>query len=176
VLKRLENYVQPSDEQQMIFDFDFVGIQNYTREIVKYNFWVPFIKASLIKAADRDVAVSAMGWEIFPESIYHMLKKYSQYQLKSIIITENGLALSDEFHAGAVNDHSRIQYVKQILKQVHRAQQEGIPVDGYFYWTFIDNFEWAEGYFPKFGLVYNHHLKQERIVKNSGLWWQAFLN
>jgi beta-glucosidase len=175
VLKRLESYMLQSDEQKMVFDFDFIGIQNYTREIVKHSFWVPFIKADLMKAADRNVPVSAMGWEIYPESIYHMLKKYHRYNIKSLIITENGLALSDEPSAGTVNDQIRIEYIGQILRQVLRAQQEGVPVHGYFYWTFIDNFEWAEGYYPRFGLVYNHRLKQERMVKQSGHWWQKFL-
>ncbi len=175
VLSRLENYLQQSDEQRMIFDFDFVGIQNYTREIVKYNFWVPYIKADLVKAAEREVPVSAMGWEVYPESIYHMLKKYNQYNIKSLIITENGLALNDEPSSQSVKDERRIEYLEQVLAQVLRAQKEDVPVDGYFYWTFIDNFEWAEGYYPRFGLVYNQHLEQRRMVKQSGLWWQTFL-
>ena len=176
VLKRLESYMQQSDEQKMAFDFDFIGIQNYTREIVKYNFWVPFIKADLMKATDRNVPISAMGWEIYPESIYHMLKKYHRYNIKSLVITENGLALSDEPTSGTVNDQIRIEYIEQILRQVLRAQQEGVPVHGYFYWTLMDNFEWAEGYYPRFGLVYNNQLKLRRVVKQSGRWWQMFLH
>ena len=175
VLKRLENYLHQGDEQKMVCDFDFVGIQNYTREIVKYNFWVPFIKADLIKASDRKVPVSAMGWEIYPESIYHMLKKYGQYPIKSLIITENGLALNDKLAAKRIEDQARIRYIRQALKQLLKARQEGVPVHGYFYWTFIDNFEWAEGFFPRFGLVYNQPSDQQRIVKNSGLWWRHFL-
>lgn len=175
VLRRLENYMQPSDECELKFDFDFIGLQNYTREIVKYSFWVPFLKANLIQASRREVQTSAMGWEIYPKSIYHMLKQFSKYDIPSIIITENGLALNDEITEGSVNDSIRIQYLKGVLSYVHQAQREGVRIHGYFYWTLLDNFEWAEGYYPRFGLVYNHHHKQQRVIKDSGFWWQQFL-
>ncbi len=175
VLKRLEEYMNPADEANLPFDFDFVGIQNYTREIARYSYWVPFVKANLIKAADRDVPVSAMGWEIYPESIYYMLRKFGQYHIKSLIITENGLALNDRLSEGKVQDQSRVDYIRHTLNQVLRARRQGIPVDGYFYWTFIDNFEWAEGFYPRFGLVYNDYKNQKRVIKDSGLWWRRFI-
>lgn len=176
VLKRMERYFNQSDEKRLTFDFDFIGIQNYTREIVKYNFWVPFIRADLIRASDREVPVSAMGWEIYPRSVYRMLKKYASYPVKSLIITENGLALDDQPRGQRINDHLRIEYIRETLKQVLQAKSEGVAVDGYFYWTFIDNFEWAEGYFPRFGLVYNDYCNQRRIIKDSGFWWQKFMH
>ena len=108
VLKGLEKFYQPGDEQNMQFDFDFIGMQNYTREIVKYSFFTPYINASLVKAKDRNVATTAMGWEVYPPAIYHILKKFDAYpQIKKILITENGAAFPDEVIDGRVNDPKR---------------------------------------------------------------------
>ncbi len=176
VLRRLYDFHQPEDEQNLSFKFDFIGLQNYTREVVKYSFWVPQMQARLVKAANRDVPTCAMGWEIYPPSIYHMIKRFASYpQVKSIIITENGLALEEQYHKTLVEDPARISYLQQVLREVKRAREQGLPVHGYFYWTFMDNFEWAEGYYPKFGLVHNKLPEQKRVLKRSALWWQEFL-
>ena len=65
--------------------------------------------------------------------------------------------------------------MKDNISQVLRAKQEGVNVTGYFIWTFLDNFEWAEGYYPRFGLVYVDFATQKRIVKSSGNWYAKFL-
>ena len=85
--------MKANDEKLLAFDFDFIGIQNYTREIIKHSFFTPFIKASVVKAEKRNVPLTAMNWEIYPEGIYHLLKMYNEYpSIKKIIITENGAA------------------------------------------------------------------------------------
>jgi beta-glucosidase len=176
VLKGLEKYFKPGDDQNMHFDFDFIGLQSYTREIVKYSFFTPYIKASLIKASDRNVPATAMGWEVYPPAIYHILKKFDAYpQIKKIIITENGAAYPDKLVDGKVNDPKRIEYLQSHLQQVLKAKQEGCKVNGYFVWTLTDNFEWAEGYHPRFGLIYVDFETQKRIVKSSGYWYANFL-
>lgn len=91
------------------------------------------------------------------------------------MVTENGAAFTDVLINGEVHDPKRIQYLKENIVQVLRAKQEGVNVDGYFVWTFLDNFEWAEGYYPRFGLVYVDFETQKRIVKSSGKWYAAFL-
>ncbi|MFD2146928.1 hypothetical protein [Mucilaginibacter antarcticus] len=69
------------------FDFDFIGLQNYTRELVKHSFFTPYIFASLVKAEKRNVPLTAMGWEVYPQSIYHILKKYNAYpQIKKFTL------------------------------------------------------------------------------------------
>ena len=177
VLKKLQKYFYPGDEDRLAFDFDFIGIQNYTREIVKHSILTPYLNASLIKAKDRKVPLTSMGWEVFPESIYHMIKKYNSYQkIKKIFITENGAAFPDELIKGEVNDEERKRYIQENLKQVIRAKNEGFNVGGYFVWTLTDNFEWAEGYHPRFGLVYTDFDTQERIIKSSGHWYSEFLS
>jgi beta-glucosidase len=74
-----------------------------------------------------------------------------------------------------VHDAKRIAFIQAHLRQVRRAQQEGVPVEGYFYWSLMDNFEWAEGYRPRFGLVYVDYPTQQRILKDSALWFRDFL-
>ncbi len=176
VLKGLQKYILPGDQEQMKFDFDFIGLQNYTREIVKYSFFTPYINASLVKAKDRNVATTVMGWEVYPPAIYHILKKFDAYpQIKKLRITENGAAFPDNVADGKVNDAERTAYLQSHLEQLLKAKQEGCRVDGYFVWTLTDNFEWAEGYHPRFGLIHVNFETQERTIKSSGSWFAEFL-
>ncbi|MGN8069930.1 GH1 family beta-glucosidase [Mucilaginibacter sp. 22184] len=177
VLKSIQKYILPGDEDNMHFDFDFIGIQNYTREVVKYSFFTPYINAKMIKAEDRKVdELTAMRWEVFPPSIYHMIKKFDAYPgIKSIIITENGSAFPDVVEDGKVDDPKRLRYLQNYIRQVLKAKNEGCKINGYFIWTLTDNFEWAEGYHPRFGLIYVDHNTQQRIVKESGKWYGEFL-
>ncbi len=175
-LKDLKKYFYPGDEDKLAFDFDFIGIQNYTREIVKHSFFTPYIHASMVKAEKRGVELTAMRWEVYPPSIYHMIKKYDAYPgVKKIIITENGSAFPDTVTDGEVNDPQRLNYLQNYLEQVLKAKNEGSKVNGYFVWTLTDNFEWAEGYHPRFGLIHVDHATQKRTVKASGKWYGKFL-
>ncbi|MEB0249726.1 family 1 glycosylhydrolase, partial [Mucilaginibacter sp. 5B2] len=175
-LKGINKYILPGDEANMSFDFDFIGVQNYTREIVKYSFFTPYIGASLIKAENRGVELTDMKWEVFPPAIYHMLKKFDAYsQIKKLIVTENGAAFPDVVFDNKVNDQRRVIYLQNHVQQVLKAKQEGVKVEGYFVWTLTDNFEWAEGYQPRFGLVHVDFDTQERIIKASGHWFANLL-
>ena len=117
-----------------------------------------------------------MGWEVYPRAIYHILKKFGAYpQIKKIIITENGAAFPDEIIDGKVADAQRLDYIRENLKQVLAAKQEGVNVQGYFIWTLTDNFEWAEGYHPRFGLIPVDFETQQRTIKSSGYWYADFL-
>jgi beta-glucosidase len=177
VLSGMEKYILPGDMDDVRFDFDFIGLQNYTREIVKYSFFTPYIHASLVKAEKRKVPKTAMGWEVYPASIYHILKKYNKYpQIKKIYLTESGAAFADEVIDQKVDDPKRVAYLQEYLGQVLEAKNEGCKVDGYFIWTLTDNFEWAEGYNPRFGIIYVDFETQQRIVKSSGLWYAALLS
>ncbi|MCP1253349.1 GH1 family beta-glucosidase [Elizabethkingia sp. HX XZB] len=175
-LRRIEKYIKQNDEQDLKFDMDFIGIQNYTREIIRYAMFVPFLHAKIVNAKDRNVEMTAMEWEVYPESIYHILKKFQAYEnIPPLIITENGAAFPDTLQNNRVHDPKRLQYIQNILQQVLRAKQEGVNVNGYFVWTFLDNFEWAEGYHPRFGLVHVDFQTQQRTVKASGHWYADFI-
>jgi beta-glucosidase len=175
-LKRLEKVMLPGDAENMHFDFDFIGIQNYTRELVEYSFFTPYVGASLVKATKRNVPTTEMGWEVYPASIYEMIKKFSAYaHIKKLIITENGAAFKDRLVDGKIDDQQRITYLHDYLEQVLKAKNEGYNVKGYFVWTLTDNFEWAEGYHPRFGLVHIDFDTLKRTVKNSGYWYRDLL-
>lgn len=176
LLTRLEPFIKDGDESKLAFNMDFIGVQSYTREIIAHSHFTPLIHAKLIGAKKRRVETTEMGWEVYPESIYHMLHKFSKYkQFKEIIVTENGAAFPDVVNNSSIIDEKRRKYLADYIGQVLRAKLEGVNVNGYFVWSFTDNFEWAEGFKPRFGLVYVDFKTQERIVKHSGLWFSQLL-
>jgi len=178
VLNKLNRYMQPGDLEAMAFDFDFIGLQCYTREVVRSSMLTPYIGARLVSAEKRKVPlITEMKWEVYPPAISLMLKKFSQYKnIKKIIITENGAAFPDTVVNGQVNDELRTKYIQDHLLEVLKAKQEGAKVDGYFVWSLTDNFEWAEGYHARFGLIHIDFETQQRTIKRSGLWYSNFLS
>jgi beta-glucosidase len=176
VLQGIERYMDEGDETLLQADMDFIGLQNYTREVVRFSTIMPYLNARLVKGSKRSVPTTAMDWEIYPEGMYRVLKRFDAYKgVKNIIITENGAAFKDKVEDGHVEDSYRIQFYEQYLRQVLRAKEEGVKVAGYFAWSLTDNFEWAEGFSKRFGLVYIDYPTQRRIVKSSGFWFRQFL-
>jgi beta-glucosidase len=176
-LKGLNKYVLKGDSANMPFHFDFIGLQNYTREIVRYSFFTPYLGAKLVKAEKRSVPLTEMKWEVYPPAMYEVIKKFNAYpQIKQLMITENGAAFPDKLVDGKVNDVARAKYIHDNLEQVLKARNEGYNVSGYFVWTLTDNFEWAEGYHPRFGLIYIDFETQQRTIKASGYWYKDFLS
>ncbi|WP_010182549.1 GH1 family beta-glucosidase [Aquimarina agarilytica] len=175
-LRRINSFIKPGDEKDVIFDFDFIGVQVYTREIVKHSWWTPYLKAKISKATDRNVKTTVMDWEVYPPSISNMINQFNEYKaVKNIIITENGAAFEDKVVRGEIQDYDRLSYLQSHLQKVLEAKQQGSKVKGYFVWTFTDNFEWAEGYYPRFGLVHVDFKTQKRSLKLSGKWLTSFL-
>ena len=175
-LKQVLKYVKEDDEQKVKFDFDFIGVQNYTRMVAKNFSLLPIVHALQIKPSKITDRLTEMHWEVNPEGMYRILKQFAAYPgVKKIIITENGEAVKDELVNGEINDPVRLQYIKDYLQQVLKAKNEGVPVDGYFIWSLLDNFEWAEGYRPRLGIVGVDYKTQQRIVKTSGKWYRDFL-
>lgn len=173
LLKRIEKHIQPGDMEKLSFDFDYIGLQNYFRVVTKPGL-IPFIWANRVKPGEH-AEITEMGWEVSPRGMYQIIKQFAKYPIKEIIITENGAAFPDIVENGKVHDLKRIQFFEEYLLNVLKAKNEGVNVKGYFVWTFIDNFEWAEGFRPRFGLVYNDFSSQQRIIKDSGYWFRDFL-
>jgi beta-glucosidase len=174
--KHIEKHIQPGDEAKMKFDFDFVGLQNYSRMMVYNLGLIPIIHFANVPAKKLSENITEMGWEVYPEGIYKLIKKYAEYpEIKKIYVTENGAAFEDVNVNGEINDTKRLEFIQSYLREVLRAKNEGAPVDGYFIWSFMDNFEWAEGYRTRFGLVGVDFKTQERTVKASGKWFADFL-
>jgi beta-glucosidase len=126
-----------------------------------------------------NVQFTLMNWEVYPDSIYHIIKKFDHYKgIKKIYITENGAAFDDFVHSNQekVDDDQRTKYLQEHIQSVLKAKAEGAKVGGYFVWTLTDNFEWAEGFMPRFGLVYVDFKTQKRIIKKSGYWYSQFVS
>ncbi len=142
-----------------------------------------FYQSSKISAKDgflpkeQAFKMNAEGWAVTPEAIRWVVKfLYERYKLP-IYITENGIPghewVSDD---GGVHDPYRIDFIKWHLDALQEAIDEGVDVRGYFYWSIMDNFEWAEGYKARFGLIYIDYKTQGRIIKDSGLWYGKMIS
>ncbi len=120
--------------------FDYLGVNYYTRDHVRADLGDPSFSHQYVP---RGRAQNDLGWDIYPEGLYLFLKRFSAYGWP-IYVTENGIADA----AGDV----RPEYLRAHLYALQRAVDEGVDVRGYYHWSLLDNFEWAEGYEPKFGL------------------------
>jgi len=176
VLAKVEKYLRAGDEDKMAFDFDFIGLQNYTREVIRHSWSMPYIFARQVSPQQRNVPNTLMGWEVYPNAIYEILKLFhNRYSLRNIMITENGAAFHDQVLNDNVQDVDRQQYLQENISACLRAKAEGVPLTGYFVWTLTDNFEWAEGYKPTFGLVHVNFQNQQRRIKQSGYWFRKMV-
>ncbi len=174
-LKRIEKFFEEGDEELLIFDFDFIGLQNYFPVVAKRSA-IPIVWSKQVSPKKRDVPVNEMGFEINPEGIYHVLKQFGKYEgIENIIVTENGVCVKDSLTSTGVHDPDRIEFFQNYLANVYRAKEEGVPISGYFVWSLTDNFEWSEGFEPRFGLVYVNYKTLERTMKDSGKWFQKEL-
>jgi beta-glucosidase len=156
--------VQAGDLELISAPIDTLGVNYYTRQQVG---------ASPGELAEDPVAVTSMGWEVHPDSLGRLLRDLHQrYAFPRYRITENGAAMPDHQRPnGVIADDDRIAYLRAHLAQVHGALAEGVPVDGFFVWSLFDNFEWAHGYGPRFGIVEVDFRTQRRTPKQSALWY-----
>ncbi len=149
------------DMAEIAQPLDFMGLNIYT----SYNYadW----GAGTEKPAPG-LSRNSLGWVIDERCMYWNVRFiYERYGLP-IMITENGLAANDTVSLdGNVHDSARTDFIRRYLGQLKRAAGEGIPLLGYQHWSVMDNFEWAEGYDPRFGLIYVDYATQRRIVKDS---------
>ncbi len=119
---------------------------------------------------------TAMGWVIAPQALYWATKFFYERYGLPILVTENGMANIDSVSCdGKVHDPQRIEYIRTYLSALKKAADEGVPVLGYQYWSLMDNFEWAEGYTPRFGLIYVDYRTQKRTLKDSALYYKKVI-
>ena len=163
---------------------DFLGVNYYERQV----FRTPTLPATAGHAtrhgrqAQQVVPVpgasyTEMGWEIYPQGLADVLEQvHARYHPPAILVTENGAAFhEDEAPAGEIHDEQRIAYLRDHIQALARAYQSGVPLRGYFAWTLLDNFEWADGYRLRFGLASVDPHTLERRFKASGRWYAAFI-
>lgn len=159
-----------------------LGLNYYLGRIVKYD-EKSFNKAQTVERKNQ--RTNDLGWPIFvppvyPEGLYDVLNKinnrYSNYGLKQIYITENGLALETPKNKqnNKVEDPRRIRYYTDHFIQMHKAIRSGVPLKKFFLWTLMDNYEWAEGYSPNscFGIIHVDRDSLERTWKSSAYWYK----
>ena len=147
---------------------DFVGV----------NVYQPFMDGSWgNKPAENTPPekLTSMGWLIDGRVLYYTIKFFYERYGLPVLVTENGMADNDVVVNGEVKDDKRIKFINDYLSSVKRAVNEGIPVMGYQYWSLMDNFEWAEGYGPRFGLVYVDYKTQKRTLKNSAYHYKKII-
>ncbi len=170
VAKILTARVIQDGDLEKIRQLDMLGVNYYTRAVMKHSNKVPVLNVEQVQPVGNDY--SGM-WEIYPEGMYQTLKKVWDYKPTcEIMVTENGIPVPDGLDFdGRVRDERRIRYLQSHIAQVHRAIEDGIPVKGYFHWSLLDNFEWELGYGQRFGLVYVDFKTQQRTVKDSGRWF-----
>ena len=183
-LAGVEKHHRTGDDRALLVDWDFLGVQYYTR-LKAPPLPVPGLWTIPMFGRDvRNYDVTATGWEVQPEGLHAVIMRMHSYgRFPRLVVTENGAAYPDRLlgdpadptSTPAVHDARRIHFYELHLAEVLRAQRDGAPVDGYFAWSLMDNFEWAEGYGPRFGLVYVDYPTQRRIVKDSGRWFQRLL-
>jgi len=170
------DFVQPGDMDVIATPTDFMGLNYYSRHIIRTN------------GTDNDPQIvfsqprtpehwTEMGWESYPDGLLGVLGRvYFDYQPLKLYITENGASYStspDE--KGDVHDEHRTNYLRAHFVAMHRAIQAGVPLAGYFLWSLIDNFEWSHGYAQRFGLVWVDYETQKRILKDSAKWYKRVI-
>ena len=156
--------IEPGDMALINQPLDFLGVNYYTRTVFKANQQHGF---SDVPATGE--GLTTMGWEVYAEGLTEILLTLDREfdNLPPIFITENGIATADVCDNNAVDDTMRIDYFQSHLLAVHDAIQQGVDIRGYFAWSLMDNFEWAEGYTQRFGIVYVDYSTQQRTLKNS---------
>lgn len=156
--------IEEGDFSIMQQKMDFLGINFYTR--LRYS--ASDDPTELYFEHPHLSPKTDIGWEIYPAALTYLLTRlHDMYPLPPIYITENGAAMDDKMIDGQVYDHDRIEYYQMHLKAVHDAMENGVVINGYFAWSLMDNFEWAEGYLKRFGLIHVDYATQKRTFKAS---------
>lgn len=147
---------------------DFLGINFYSRNL--YNAEGQMEDVPGAEYTDK-------GWEVCPPALRRLLNKINnEYSVPPIYITENGAAFLDVVSAdGKIHDVRRLDYLKNHFIQTRLAMQDGVDVRGYMVWSLLDNFEWAEGYSERFGIIRVDYETQKRTIKESGDWYRRVI-
>ncbi len=162
---RIEN----GDLEMIAQPLDFLGVNYYTRAITQAG------ERRYELSADRPV--THMGWEVYPDGLLELLRRLrADYPLPPVYITENGAAFQDRLDGDRVIDDDRIAFLRTHISALADARDAGVDIRGYFAWSLLDNFEWADGYDKRFGIVYVDYATQRRILKDSALWYRDFLS
>lgn len=184
------SFVQPGDLEQIHQSIDVLGINYYSTNLLAMGDRPQFPQSTEASTAPGASDVdwlptegphTDMGWNIDPDGLHDLLVRvHDNYPEVLLMVTENGMACKDQLVVNndgdkAVHDADRIDYLQRHLAAARRAMSEGVPLTGYFVWSLLDNFEWYFGYAKRFGITYVDYATQERIPKDSFLWYRDFI-
>ncbi len=165
--------VEDGDLETIAVKTDFLGVNYYVRMVIKH---APNAFPLQAETVQPDGERTDFGWEVYPDGLRELLTRlHAEYPVKALYVTENGACYDDALVNGQVQDAKRIRYLEQHIASGLQAVQHGVPYKGYFAWSLMDNFEWAEGYARRFGLVHVDFQTQQRTLKQSGRWYAGFL-
>jgi beta-glucosidase len=154
-------------------DLDFLGINYYSRQVVRA---APAELLASQQVHVRDATYTTMGWEVYPAGLSEILLRVARdYSPQAIYITENGASFDDLIRDGHVSDPARTRYLAAHFEAAARSISAAVPLEGYFVWSYMDNFEWDHGYAKRFGIVHVDYATQRRTDKESARWYREFL-
>jgi beta-glucosidase len=163
--------VRDGDLETIHQPLDFFAHNTYFGERVRSVDGTP-----VVAPFDAGHALTTFRWPITPKALYWGPRFFHERYGLPLYITENGMANTDWVALdGHVHDPQRVDYIHRHLKQLGRAIADGVDVRGYFYWSILDNFEWAEGYRERFGLIHVDYATQRRTLKDSAAWYAAVI-
>jgi len=169
--------LQEGDFATISTPIDFLGVNNYSRNLVRGAATQPLADRCELVSPVPGASYTDSAWEIYPNGLRDLLVYIHQkYAPAKLYVTENGAAFQDSWNGGgSVSDPRRVDFLRQYIQGVSEAVAQGVPLQGYFVWSLVDNFEWAEGYAKRFGIVYVDYPTQRRVIKESGYWYASLL-
>jgi beta-glucosidase len=171
-------FARPGDLRDMAVGTDFLGVNYYNRGIVRSDRVPEETNEPRNVFPAPDSERTSIGWEVYARGIFEVLMRaHLEYRPAKIFITENGAAYGDAPDAKKrVADTKRVRFLRDHLLQIRHAMAEGVPVAGYFAWSLMDNFEWDHGYTQRFGITWVDYATQERIPKDSAIWYRRVID
>jgi beta-glucosidase len=177
------SFVRDGDLEEISRPLDFLGVNYYFRHVVRDDPEgtppeVPFSDLGARTIVPHAAEKTAMGWPVDPEGLMEILARIrGEYAEVPIFVTENGRAVHDYVDPeGEVNDEERVRYLEAHFRAAHAALERGVDLRGYMVWSLLDNFEWAEGYSKRFGLVFVDYGTQRRVPKQSARWYAGVIS
>ena len=164
------DFVHDGDVETIEAPTDFLGVNYYERHIMRSIHAVEPVEVEI----PADAEITEMGWEVYPLGLADILVRvYHDYRPSKIYVTENGCSYLDAPGPdGAIHDERRVRFLDGHLAAAGDAIDAGVPLGGYFVWSILDNYEWTFGYTQRFGIVWVDYDTQERVLKDSALWYR----
>jgi beta-glucosidase len=173
----MKPHIEAGDLDTINQKIDYLGVNYYRTTKISFDPQGGYLKCRMVNQTMPMWGYTEMGWGIYPAGLTAVLENLSKsYHLPQVFLSENGCATLDKpDENGFVNDTERIEYLRSHFSAAEKAIQAGVNLKGYFVWSLLDNFEWSEGYTPRFGLVRVDNDTQIRIPKASYYWYKEVI-